>query len=40
MWVCMGLGKEDGGLRFVRHKGCTHIAMSLCDGAVDSHRKE
>ena len=21
-------------------KGCTHRAMILCDGAVDSHRKE
>ena len=23
-----------------RIKGCTHRAMILCDGAVDSHQKE
>ena len=25
---------------YLRPKGCTHIVMILCDGAVDSHRKE
>ena len=24
----------------VTHKGCTHRAMILCHGAVDSHRKQ
>ena len=25
---------------YVELKGCTHRAMILCDGAIDSHRKE
>ena len=27
-------------MKLIRMKGCTHQAMSLCIGVVDSHRKQ